>query len=193
MIQITRPDNGVETKTYDTVNRVLTDKMPRDPGTFCIMTFAYNPSGTLQQVTDGNSHLTTFDYNNNVDQANNGYDLKSKTTYQDGSFETWTYDANKNILSRRTTAGNTEVFSYDNRDRVTTKGWSGAPVWGNGFSYENNYTYDYAGRLETASNAISSVSRTYDAAGRLATDTQTFLNSPLPPTPCNTPVATTGT
>jgi hypothetical protein len=131
-------------------------------------------------VTDGNLHVTTFEYNNNADGVGNGFDLKDKITYPGGSYEAWTYDANKNVLSRRTTAGEVQVFAYmDNRDRMTNMNWGGE-MWGNGLPYENIYSYDAAGRMLTANNGVSEITRSYDAAGRLETESETFLNSGLP-------------
>ncbi|MGI8957768.1 MAG: RHS repeat domain-containing protein [Chthoniobacterales bacterium] len=185
---IKRADNTTETKTYDSMNRVLTDVVPKDPSpaTFVTTKFDYYPAGTLWKVTDGKLNVTTFEYNTNPDLLNNGFDLKSKVTYPGGTYETWTYDANQNGLSRRTTAGNYEVMTYDERNRKTSLAWHASAdpasadlTWANGV-YHNTYVYDVAGRMITADNAVSTVTRTYDTAGRLWTDAETFKGTSIP-------------
>lgn len=75
---ISRPDGGVESKTYDEMNRVWTDTMPKGrapAATFSTVTFTYNYSGTMATVKDGKDNLTTIQYNTNPDGLINGFDL----------------------------------------------------------------------------------------------------------------------
>ena len=59
-------------------------------------------------------------------------------------------------------------------------GWNGV-VWGNGQTYENTYSYDPAGKLTTASNSISTITRTYyPTTGRFKTESTTNNLSSLP-------------
>ena len=185
---IKRADNTTETKTYDSMNRELTDVVPKDasPATFITTKFDYYSAGTLWKVTDARLNVTTFEYNTNPDGLNNGFDLKSKITYQGGTYQTWTYDANQNVLSHRTTAGNYEVSEYDGRNRKKSLAWHASTDpnsvdlnWADGV-YHNTYVYDVAGRLTTADNAVSTVTRTYDSAGRLWTDAETFKGTSIP-------------
>ena len=184
---ISHPDTGVEVKTYDAMNQLKTHTIPKDAGTSSTMFFDYHPSGALWKVTDGNNNTTIFDYNANVDGQNVGFDLKSKVTYPDAKTEVFTYDRNKNLLCRKTTAGHYEVMGYDTRNRKTRMGWftgstfdTSLLTWANG-SYDNLYTYDRAGRLLTANNSISNVTRVYNpATGLLETDSSTFVGSSLP-------------
>ena len=54
------------------------------------------PLVCFQKVIDGESHGTTFEYDPSG--------LKTKMTYQDGSYRTWAYDDAHNLKSRTTVA-----------------------------------------------------------------------------------------
>ncbi|MEY2519513.1 MAG: hypothetical protein QOF24_1272 [Verrucomicrobiota bacterium] len=156
--QITRPDNQVETMSYDPMNRVTQHVEPVRPGVNKTTTLGYFPSGTVQTITDDNSQATSFEYDPS--------DLKTKMSYPDGSYQEWSYDQNKNVLSRRSIGGKTQTFSYDGRNRLTNMRWdSGVPDWA-------DFGYDLAGRLTNANNGSASITRRYDDAGRLLTEEQ---------------------
>lgn len=171
---IGRPDGTPQTKTYDALNRVLTDTVPlRGGGTPVSLTtrFVYNPSGTIQKVTDAKWQVTTFEYD--------ASDRKTKMTYHGNTqYQSWTYDAAGNLSSRTTVGtlqapGKTQSFTYDIRNRKTEMRWSNNAEWA-------QFGYDDASRLLTAKNGtgawnanrISTVTRIYDAAGRLTRDQQ---------------------
>ena len=95
--------------------------------------------------------------------------------YPGGSSESYSYDANGNVLSRTTRAGATISFTYDNLNRATAKTSAAGNV---------NYDYDLAGRLLSATdpatgNSLPSVATpvspgvryttnySYDQLGRL--------------------------
>jgi RHS repeat-associated protein len=166
---ITRPDGTVENKTYDFMNRVQTDTVPKE-GTASNVTqsitttFVYNPSGSIYSVQDGKGQTTTFNYDPS--------DLKTRLIYPDNTdvnnptdYEGWTYDNAKNLMARRTVNGTSQNFTYDSRNRKT------AMTWSNGID-SANFAYDAAGRLITAQNPISTITRQYDPAGRLTLDRQ---------------------
>jgi RHS repeat-associated protein len=160
--QIDRPDGEIETKGFDALNRMVWHNLPRQlPGYEPINVTThidYNPSGTIQQVTDPNGHYTTFLYD--------ASDQKTRMTYPGGSqFQSWTYDNAHNLASRITVGGKTQSFTYDNRNRKLTMSWSNSVDLA-------SYGYDDAGRLLTATNPNSTVTRTYDAVGRLIVDQQ---------------------
>ena len=111
---------------------------------------SYTPNGLLASLTDANSNATSFAYD--------GFDRLATTTYPGGSTETSTYDADNNVLSRKTRANGTITFTYDTLNRLTTKTPpSPAPVV--------SYGYDLAGRLTSIS------------------DTSAAVNPALPPSP----------
>jgi RHS repeat-associated protein len=162
--QIDRPDGIQETKGYDALNRMTSHTVPRQvPGQNPInltTRFSYNPSGTLQTLTDANSHDTTFDYD--------ASDRRVTMTYAppfDNQTQRWAYDNAGNLKSRTTVSGKRQDFDYDDRNRKTGMSWS------NGAD-SATFTYYDDSRLHTASNPTSTVTRVYDAAGHLTQDQQ---------------------
>lgn len=171
VIELYRPDQTpAEVKTYDAMNRLLSDRDPMLRST----TFTYYPSGTMHTVTDANSHTTTFVYN--------GFDLKSDMTYQqvDGQTgqdsEHWDYDGNKNLINHRTVNGSIQKFEYDARNRKTKMYWTTSVD-------SSTFHYDAAGHLNSAQNPYSTITRNYDEAGRLLLDRQTLPTVAATPIP----------
>jgi RHS repeat-associated protein len=161
IFQIDRPDGTSETKGFDALNRMLWDKVPywwTTPPEYHTTWFAYNPSGTVQSVRDPKGQTTGFAYN--------ASDEKITMTYPGGTqSQSWTYDNAHNPASRTTVGGKTQTFTYDNRNRKI------AMTWSNGAD-SGTYGYDDAGRLTSATNPNSAVTRTYYADGRLQHDYQ---------------------
>jgi YD repeat-containing protein len=103
---------------------------------------AYTPDGLLASLTDANSHATSFAYD--------GFDRLTTTTYPLGSTEILTYDADGNVLTRKTRANQTISFAYDTLNRLTTKTPPApAPVV--------SYRYDLNGRLTSASDSSAAI------------------------------------
>jgi YD repeat-containing protein len=162
-------DGSWETKTYDAVNRVLTDTVPKDNSTTITTAFNYNPSGTINWVKDGNNQQTTFEYD--------ASDQKMKMTYPDLSFQSWAYDDAHNLKSRTTVNGETKYFAWDNRNRIYIDSW-----WDPNGGEWRYFGFDAASRLRRAMNGpgtwydgvhfTADVRRNYDAAGRLTLDQQ---------------------
>ena len=172
--RIVRPDTTTETKTYDAMNRVLTDTVPKtsNPLVNLITSFTYNPSGTIQKITDPNGYNTWLYYD--------ASDRRVTMTYGDSiSTQHWDYDDAGNLKSRTAVDGTTKNFSYDKRNRLNATTWSNwddttrNPDW----CY---FGHDAAGRLTEAENGTSGwganiicdVHRSYDAAGHLTLDQQ---------------------
>ena len=160
-----RPDGVHETKGFDALNRMTWHTVPRQvPGqnpTNLTTRFTYNPSGTLQKVTDAKGHDTTFDYD--------ASDRRITMTYAPpfgNQNQQWAYDDAGNLKSRTTVSGKRQDFTYDYRNRKTGMSWT--PANGDWASYG----YDDASRLTSANNQNSSVTRAYNAAGRLTQDRQ---------------------
>lgn len=148
--RVDRPDGTQETKGIDALNRVVWTVEPQSATVSLPTWFGYNPSGTTQWVKDGNSNVTTFDYDFS--------DQRTKMTYQGGSSQSWAYDNAHNLKNRTAVHGEIQSYTYDNRNRKTGMNWS------NGVD-SATYSYDDAGRLTSASNPNSAVTRAYDAAG----------------------------
>jgi len=103
---------------------------------------AYTPDGLLASLTDANNHATSFAYD--------GFDRLATTTYPLGSTETLTYDADSNVLTRKTRANQTIGFAYDTLNRLITKTPpSPAPVV--------SYRYDLAGRPTSVSDGSAAI------------------------------------
>lgn len=165
IINILRPDGNNEVKTYDARNRPTSETVTQDP--LKRITYkTYNPSGTLATVDvtstlAGAAHqITTFLYDHPAD-------LKTRMNYPPPSadYQQWSYDGVYNLATRRTVNGEIQSFSYDNRNRRVGMSWS------NGAD-SATFTYDPVGRLLTAVNPNSTVTRQYDEAGHLAHDKQ---------------------
>jgi YD repeat-containing protein len=121
----------------------------------------YTPDGLLASLTDAASHATDYAYD--------GFDRLSTATYPDSSAESLSYDANGNVLTRKTRKGDTLTFTYDTLNRLSTKAApSEATVsWG----------YDLGGRVTSvgdtsaavtapSTTATYTVGTTYDAMNR---------------------------
>ena len=160
--QIDRPDGIHETKGYDALNRMIWHTVPRQvpgpspPPTPINLTtrIYYNPSGTIEHVTDERIKTTSFRYNPS--------DEKTRMTYHDGSYQQWSWDNAHNLASRTTVHGGSEIqrFDYDNCNRKTDMHWDNNADWA-------HYTYYADSRLNTASNPNSTFTRHYDDAGHL--------------------------
>ena len=176
---IDRPDGFSETKTYDTMHRVLTDKLPKDNpnGNLEIVTttFDYYPgsasqmAGELMDIKDSKQQITTFTY----DPAGH----KTQMAYPDNStghadFQAWTYDADYNLIARQTVNGATQLFSYDSRNRQISMTWSNGADWA-------TFGYDAVGRMTNALNRSSAITRIYDDAGRMTDDEQQLQFIPV--------------
>jgi RHS repeat-associated protein len=174
---IKRADGTTESKTYDEMNRVLTDIVPKDasPPTYITTTFTYNLAGMLATVKDGNNQVTSFEYDPR--------DLKTKMTYpQVTDYKEWTYDEVGNAVRRRTVNGSSQLFTYDDRNRMTRMRWSNSID-------SSDFAFDNTGRLTLAQNPYSTVNRQYDAAGRLMVDQQTFPATSGMPVPAVQPTS----
>jgi RHS repeat-associated protein len=184
--EVVRKDGTHEDKTYDQMNRVLTDTVPQTNTINVTTTFTYYPGnvqygGLMKQVIDADGHITTF-------TAYDPSGLKTTVTYPNGDTHGFTYDNDHNLISRRTVNGTTQNFTYDNRNRKITMAWANAsPTPAPNFTAEwSNFGYDAASRVTSAQNGIgavgtgiiSAITRQYDAAGRLTLDRQN-LNATL--------------
>jgi RHS repeat-associated protein len=162
LTRVIRPDQTTETKTYDAMNRVLTDTVPQTSTINLTTWFVYNPSGTIYKIIDPNGQPTWFAYNASDEKVAMLYSGQTQS-------QSWVYDDVHNLASRTTVNGETQSFTYDNRNRKVTMRWSNNADWA-------NFAYDDVGRLWVAANANSTVSRAYDAAGRLYWERQNIAD-----------------
>ncbi len=111
---------------------------------------SYTPDGLLASLTDANNHATSFAYD--------GFDRLATTTYPLGSTETLTYDADSNVLTRKTRANQTVGFAYDTLNRLATK-TPPAPA------AVVSYGYDLAGRLVGVSDTSAAIAAAVPPSG----------------------------
>jgi RHS repeat-associated protein len=126
---------------YDAMSRRIQVSNPAIQATPLVQQ-SYTPDGLLATLTDANSHTTNFAYD--------GLDRLATTTYPDTSTETVAYDADGNVLSRKTRAGQSIVLTYDTLNRLATKTppAPGAVV---------TYNYDLANRLKGVSDNSAAI------------------------------------
>ncbi len=165
LTRISRPDGTTETKSYDAMNRLQSDTVPQTAQINLTTWFGYWPSGKLIYVVDPNNQTTYFLYNESDEMIAMYY--PGLTDYQQ-----WSYDDAHNLATHTTVNGSlnpnsneVQHFQYDNRNRRTSMSWD------NGAD-SATFTYYDDGRLHTAQNANSTVTRQYDAAGRLIWEQQ---------------------
>jgi RHS repeat-associated protein len=126
--------------------------------------YTYTPNGKVQTFTDGESHVTTYEYD--------GHDRLLKTRYpvynvtgqsSTTDYEQLTYDARDLVTSRRLRDGNSISFGYDALGRLTSKDLPNlAP-----YEYDISYAYNLVDQLTQALDANTHVANfAYDALGR---------------------------
>jgi RHS repeat-associated protein len=162
------PDRIVQS-TYDDASRLVSTTSAyatTDAGSDGALTFTDN--GKTQTFTDGEGHVTTFEYD--------GFDRLVKTHYPNASgggssttdYEQLTYgDPRSLVTSRRLRDGQLIGFSYDALARPTLMDLPGVN--------DVSYGYDLLGRLKTSSNPSGHLSNYgYDALGRATSEQTTY-------------------
>ncbi len=148
---VTDPVGRVTNYGYDSLGRRIS-----------VSNLAIQSTPLLQQtyILDGLlASLTDVNIGNNPTHfAYDGFDRLSTTTYPLGSSEVLTYDADSNVLTRRTRADQSIVFAYDTLNRLATKTPpSPAAVV--------SYGYDLAGRLTSVSDTSAAVTAAVPPSG----------------------------
>jgi RHS repeat-associated protein len=167
IFKIDRPDGKSETKGYDALNRMIWHSEQRNvpgasptPPINLTTHIAYNPSGTIDHVTDERGKVTSFQYNPSDERTMMIYPGASPAPSR-----SWVYDNAHNLASRTTVNGETQSFAYDIRNRKTGMSW--VPIGDSA-----SFTYYDDSRLHIATNPNSTVTRNYDDAGHLTLDQQ---------------------
>ncbi|PZE27263.1 hypothetical protein DEI86_07150 [Curtobacterium sp. MCBD17_028] len=121
-----------------------------------VKTYTYDAFGRLASETDGNSHTTSFTYDND--------DRQLTESFSDGTHAVSNqYDGNGNLTSS-TSASGTITNTYDQQNRLT----STVNTAGGGTI---SYTYDKASNELTVSAGGGTATNTYDPANYLLTTT----------------------
>lgn len=90
----------------------------------------------------------------------------TQVTFPSSFLESYSYDANGNMLSKKDRNGNTISYAYDFLNRLTQKTYPDSTIV--------NYTYDLADRLTQVSDASGQYSLSYDNMDRLAQASTTY-------------------
>lgn len=138
---------------------------------------SYTLNGQVFTVSDGEANTTTFEYD--------GFDRLAKlrlpsTTQGAGTssttdYEQYGYDANGNVVTRRTRAGELLGFAYDALDRLVSKTVPERSGLSSTHTRDIYYGYDLMGRPSYArfdSASGEGISYAYDALSRVTSETQ---------------------
>jgi len=118
-------------------------------------------------VKDAGGNVTKYAYDG-FDRLSATYfpDKETKGQWSTTDYEAYTYDANGNMLTKRTRSAQTITYTYDALNRLTQRVVPGARGGGI-FTFE----YDLAGRRTRAVNGNITQDWRYDALGRLEQQT----------------------
>jgi RHS repeat-associated protein len=117
--------------------------------------YGYTPNGKPASLTDGQvptGNVTSYAYD--------GLDRLATTTWPDSSTEGLGYDADGNVLTRKTRAGPTITTTYDTLNRRRTKAAPGEPTV--------SYAYDPAGRVSGVSDTSAALAVPGTSSGPFA-------------------------
>jgi RHS repeat-associated protein len=183
---LTAAPNGSNTLftgySYDQLNHLLQVNMPRSTGTQT-RTFSYN-STTQLLASVTNPENGTIAYAYNPDST-----LLTKT-YNNGNYQQYTYDAYQRVLKIQGFVDNGGTYTEDTTERQTFiyDALNGVPYPGlltsatfasglgtNGWTLQNQYTYNAAGQVATKALSVSNSTASgfltttygYDALGTL--------------------------
>ncbi len=176
------PDR-VSRPTYDNANRVTAVTTALGTADATTESTTYTGNGLAQTVKDGESNLTTYEYD--------GHDRLVKTRYpvptaganssSTTDFDALGYDANGNVITRTQRDGSTVTFTYDNLARPSSRTPQGESTVNFGYNLLGDttqiqrpadgqtlvYSYDGLGRLTGESQPFGSVTFQRDLAGAM--------------------------
>lgn len=146
--------------------------------------YTYDGNGNLLTVMDGKGQTVSYEYNAR-NKVNRKIDQGGRTgkpgqyIYVDSKVQSYTYDANAMMSTKKDRNGNTIRYAYDTHGRVLNKAVSGQ----NETDLPNavSYTYDNNGNRLSMSDKSGTKSYTYDEANRVVSradaslGTSTFL------------------
>jgi RHS repeat-associated protein len=151
---VTDPVGNVTSYTYDAVSRpVKTFNLAIQAAP--LLQLAYTPNGLRASLGDAKPNTTSYAYD--------GLDRLSALTYPDTSKETYTYDADGNVLTRKTRKGDTIAFTYDTLNRLSSKMAPGEATV--------SYNYDMAGHLIAVNDNSAAVAVPAGAGASFVTTT----------------------
>jgi RHS repeat-associated protein len=126
-------------------------------------TYAYDLMGRLTSLTDAKGQTTRFEY----DAAGR----LAQTIDPGGYADLFSYDGEGRLRTKADRKGVVTTYAYDLLGRLIGKSYSdGTPAV--------SYSYDQAGRLQSAANGTDTLTWTYDLAGQLLSE-QSSRNASL--------------
>jgi RHS repeat-associated protein len=142
----------------------------------CYQEYAYTPNGQIAWVRDANGQHTAYTYGDFDRLTRTDFPSKTRAavpavTMPDlTDFETYIYDANGNMLTKRARDARVISFVYDALNRLTSRNVPGS---GNasGGNETFDFTYDLAGRQLSNYHWGLTIANAYDAAGRVTLKT----------------------
>ncbi|TCM12142.1 RHS repeat-associated protein [Novosphingobium sp. PhB165] len=133
-----------------------------------LSTRTYTPNGLLQSIKDGESNLTTYEYD--------GFDRLSKTRYpiatkggnasSSTDYQQLSYGDNVQITSVRLRDGSNIALGYDGLGRLASSTPDGETT--------TNLSYNLVGQATVTQKSGTSLINAYDALGRLKSETQAY-------------------
>ena len=188
--QATDPVGNVTVYGYDALSRPASLSNPAIQAN-PLWQKTYTPDSLLGSLTIARSNTVS----DTTNFAYDGFDRLSTTTYPGNSTEVLSYDADSNVLTRKTRRGDTIAFAYDTLNRLCTKTWATPSVACGGMSsnYLVTYAYDLASRLIGVSDnsgamqaptagATYTTNYTYDALNRPTNISWFPAHAQAPPT-----------
>ncbi|MEI9933182.1 MAG: RHS repeat-associated core domain-containing protein [Rhizomicrobium sp.] len=129
----------------------------------CYRRVTYYPNGEQKTIEDANNNITSYAYDNWV--------RPTTTTFPDSSTEVLTLDEDANVKARKTRAGGTINYGYNDLDWITTKTM---PITAG--TLDTSWTYRLNGKIDTLTDdAVGTGSNKldygYDSADRMTSTT----------------------
>ncbi len=158
LIEQTDARTNVDTYTYDSLGRSTATSLGNSTVT---TSKTYDASSRLASETDANGNTTGYEY----DSLNR----LAKIIMPDGELYQAQYDANGNMSQYTDARGVVVTQVFDLNNRLIDRDVTGTLIPG---TTREEYTYDGLGRLRTAQNDFSKITREYDSRSNIVRELQ---------------------
>jgi RHS repeat-associated protein len=153
------PNGVVETRGYDSLNRLTSLQDVGPSGNIASYTYVLGPTGLIDEVTENTGRTVAYTYDA-LDRLTQ--EKITDAVVGDRSID-YSYDAVGNRLTMNDSVAGVTSYTYDAMDRLTTSTLAGQVT---------NYTYDKNGNLLSRVSPAGAASYQYDFDNRLiAADT----------------------
>jgi RHS repeat-associated protein len=173
------PNGTVETRTYDSLDRLTFLEDSNSAGVIASYTYIIGPTGLHDADVENTGRRVDYTY----DALNRLTEEKITDPNSGNRTIDYTYDAVGNRLTMADSVAGITTYSYDAMDRLTTETLAGQVTQ---YTYDKNgntvscvsptgttfYTWDFDNRLISAdTNSIVDETNVYDPAGNLVSQT----------------------